>query len=365
MEKMEGEKKKIALVTGGTGFLGKNFTAYLLEKGWEVVCLVRPNSRYAHLKKDGIRLILGDFSQVDVLREAVHGVDAVFHLAAATAAVSIEKMFEVNCSATENLVKVCAEQEKTPVFVYVSSLAAAGPSTVQRPHEESDACRPVSWYGKSKLAAEFTLAQYADRVPISVVRPPIIFGPEDHEMRKWINAIRKTGFFFIPFLRPFRFSMVHSEDVSQLLLLAAEKGERMPYLSADELETFLRRLSSPKKLSEALPVLENGCGIYFASQTEHPTYVEMGRIFGKALGRKFTMILPVSPPVMGLMCFAMHIRAKLTGKTATLNLDKFREVNAGSWSCSAEKARRQLGFQNTDSLAEQCRKTAEWICRNG
>ena len=362
---MEGRERKIALVTGGTGFLGKNFTAYLLEKGWEAVCLVRPNSRHEHLKREGVRLVLGDLTQMDVLREAVQGVDAVFHLAAATAAVSFEKVLGVNCSATENLVKVCAEQERPPVFVYVSSLAAAGPSTVQRPHEENDECRPVSWYGKSKLAAEFTLARYADRVPISIVRPPIIFGPEDHEMRKWINAVRKSGIFFIPFLRPFRFSMVHSEDVSQLLILAAEKGERSPYLPDEAAETLIRQLFSPKKLAEPLPVLEGGRGIYFASQTEHPTYVEMGRIFGKALGRKFTMILPVSLPVMGIMCLAMHIRAKLTGKITTLNLDKFREVNAGSWSCSAEKARRQLGFQNTDSLAEQCRRTAEWICRNG
>ena len=138
---MEGRERKIALVTGGTGFLGKNFTAYLLEKGWEAVCLVRPNSRHEHLKREGVRLVLGDLTQMDVLREAVQGVDAVFHLAAATAAVSFEKVLGVNCSATENLVKVCAEQERPPVFVYVSSLAAAGPSTVQRPHEENDECR--------------------------------------------------------------------------------------------------------------------------------------------------------------------------------------------------------------------------------
>ena len=331
---------KTALVTGATGFLGRNLVTFLLEKGWNVVCLVRPKSKHEHLKVDGVKLVQGDFTQTDALCDAVSGVDVVFHLAGATAADSLEGMMEVNCTFTENLVKACMERVEKPVFVYVSSLAAAGPSTSKRPHVEEDPCAPVSWYGKSKLAAETMLRKYADEMNITVIRPPMLFGPYDHEVSLWINAIRKSGFFFIPFLRTFRFSMAHAEDVCQILYLAAEKGERLPGPENTESQSV-------------------GTGIYYVSQTEHPTYMEMGRLFGKALGRKFTFILPVTPIFLWIVCQIMNLRRKITGKHSAMSRDKFREIMAGSWSCSADKAREQLGFQNAHTLLEQCKSTAE------
>ncbi len=331
-----------ALVTGGTGFLGRNFVKYLLDRGWQVRCLVRPNSQHEMLKEMGAELVLGDFSQKETLKESVNGMDTVFHVAGCVAALSQEKVMEVNCHNTENLVCACIEQENPPVFVYVSSLAAAGPSTSKRPHEENDPCKPISWYGKSKFATEMMLRKYAEKLPITVIRPPMLFGPYDRDVRKWFEAIQNTGIFFIPFLRTFRFSMAHAEDVCQLLVLVAEKGERM-----------IKEPETP------------GQGVYYVSQTEHPTYMEMGKLFGKALGRKRTFILPISPIVMWIFCRFMAYRAKLTQKVTALGMDKYREVMAGSWSCSANKAREQLGFQNQGTLQEQCNRTAKWILEQG
>ena len=354
---------KKALVTGGTGFLGRNFVRFLLDKGWEVTCLVREKSRYGHLTDMGVKIVFGDFFSKNALREAVNGMDFVFHLAAATAAPSFEKMLKINCEATENLLKVCVEQEKKPVFVYVSSLAAAGPSTPERPHEELDKCAPVSWYGKSKLFSETILRTYADRLPITVIRPPMLFGPFDHEVRRWLTAIQKSGIFFIPFLRNFRFSLAHAEDVSSLLLLAAEKGERLPLMESDEAAEIFQILKTnpDRKLQTGILAAEAGKGIYFVSQPETFTYVGLGKLFGKALGRKFTLILPLSPLLMHPACFLMECVSKLTGTPCTLSKDKLREINAGSWSCTADKARKQLGFENLHSLEEQCESTVEWM----
>lgn len=330
---------KIAFVTGGSGFLGRNLTAFLLAEGWKVCCMVRPNSKYEHLKEMGAEILLGDFLTPDVMREGVRDADAVFHLAGCISARSFEEMMQVNCTFTENLIKICAERPTPPVFLYVSSLAAAGPSESKRPHEENDECKPVSFYGTSKLAAENMLRTYADRVPITIIRPPMLFGPYDHEVRQWLQAIQKTGIFFIPMLRSFRFSMAHSEDVCSLLLLAFERGERLPF-------------GNPS---------ERGTGIYYVSQTEHPTYMEMGPLFGRALGRKFTFILPTTPIILWFVCVWNEWRTHVTGRIHALNRDKYREVFAGSWSCSAEKARRTLGFQNLHTLEEQCRLTAQWL----
>jgi nucleoside-diphosphate-sugar epimerase len=179
---------------------------------------------------------------------------------------------------------------------------------------------------------------------ITVIRPPMLFGPYDHEVSIWINAIRKSGIFFIPFIRTYRFSMAHSEDVCQILYLATEKGERLPGPENTESQSV-------------------GTGIYYVSQTEHPTYMEMGRLFGKALGRKFTLILPVTSVLVLFVCLFMNLRRKITGKHYAMSLDKFLEIMAGSWSCSADKARVQLGFQNAHTLLEQCKSTAEWLKR--
>ncbi|MDO4629388.1 MAG: NAD(P)-dependent oxidoreductase [Planctomycetia bacterium] len=335
---MDTKNGKKALVTGGTGFLGRNLVKYLLDRGWNVVCLVRPNSRHGVLTEMGAELVLGDFTQEEILKKAVENVDVVFHVAGCVAALTLEKVMQVNCQYSENLVRVCAEKENPPIFVYVSSLAAAGPSTPERPHEEDDPCKPISWYGKSKFAAEMMLRGYAERLPITVVRPPMLFGPYDHEVVKWFQGIRKSGIFFIPFIRNYRFSMAHVDDVCQLLVLASEKGDRM----VKEPET-------------------QGQAVYYVSQTEHPTYMEMGKIFGTALGRKRTFILPVSPIVMRIVCGVSEFWAQRTGKVTTLGMDKYREVSAGSWSCSADKARKQLGFQNQGTLQEQCNTTAKWI----
>lgn len=352
---------KTAFVTGGTGFLGRNLTAFLLAEGWRVRCLVRSGSKYEHLKEMGAEILLGDFHTPEVLRDGVRGADAVFHLAGCIAAVSPEKMMEVNCTYTENLVKACAERAVPPVFIYVSSLAAAGPSSSKRPHVETDECKPVSNYGKSKLAAENMLRTYADRVPVTVIRPPMLFGPYDHEVRQWLQAIRKTGIFFIPMLRSFRFSMAHSEDVCSLLLLAAEHGERLPFSPAQKNGEKSTEKFEEERAEKSLPKDMTGIGIYYVSQTEHPTYMEMGPLFGKALRRKFTFILPTTPIILRIVCAWNEWRMTRTGRVKALNADKFREINAGSWSCSADKARKQLGFQNLHTLAQQCRLTAEWL----
>lgn len=333
-------KGENVFVTGGTGFVGRNLVEYLLEEGAEVTCLVRKNSRHDFLRRPGIRLVVGELSDEKVLKDCLSGVSRVFHVAGSVAAFSYEEMLAVNCHLTETIAAVCAQQENPPVFLYVSSLAAAGPAeSTTRLWVESDFPRPISDYGRSKLAAEYALRQYAARLPITIVRPPMVFGRYGKEMQKWLQTIRNLGIFFIPACRPYRFSMIDAEDLAKLMVLASEKGERLP---ADE----------------AGVIRNPGEGIYYASHWVYPSYLEMGQLFGSAVGRRHVLTFPISPPVSYLGAYLCYWWSRWCGRPMLPNPDKVREGLAGSWLCSAEKARRQLGFELNEPLETQIQKLA-------
>ncbi|MDO4574371.1 MAG: NAD-dependent epimerase/dehydratase family protein [Planctomycetia bacterium] len=326
------------LVTGATGFVGRNFVSRLLSLGADVVCPVRNAKKAESLAQAGAEIVAGDLADEAFLARSVAGREVVFHIAGSLSAYGYEDMAAVNVGLTEKIVRICASQEKPPVFLYVSSLAAMGPSrSATRPHLEGDVPAPISMYGRSKYAAETMLRKYAGRVPITVVRPPMIFGPGDQEVRKWLETIRRTGFFLIPILRPWHFSMVYVDDVSQVLLLAAEKGERLPATGASR---------------------KPGEGIYFVAQNEHPSYLEMGQLFGDAMGKKRVRTVATSWPLAYLAGFCCECFVRWTGRPPMQpNVDKVREGIAGHWTCSAEKARRQLGFEPEGTLAQQLEKT--------
>ncbi|MDO4571175.1 MAG: NAD-dependent epimerase/dehydratase family protein [Planctomycetia bacterium] len=333
------DKKERAFITGGTGFLGQNLAPFLVERGYEVVCYVRKSSHTDILEKLGATLVYGDLGDEDALAQAMDGASVVFHLAACISALSKKQMMDINCHDTEVVARAAARQNPLPKFIYVSSLAAAGPSSFSRPHTEDDTPSPISNYGHSKLAAEEALRQFAPKLEITILRPGIIFGPHDHEVRKWLVAIKLSGIFFIPALRKYRFSFIHAEDMCDAMILAAERGERLPaQKSADH----------------------PGEGIYYVAHPQNLNYFEMGKIMGKAVGRK-AFVLPVSVPTMWIAGLGGEIIGRIRRKPCALNRDKCREALAGSWTCSAQKAVEQLGFKNRRSLQEQFDDAASFL----
>ena len=144
----------IAVVTGGTGFIGRNLIGRLVRDGHEVRCLVRPGGRDA---PEGSQRFLIRFEDQRSLQDcaAFEGANVVFHLAAATKALREEHFTTANVVPTRNLLNALKQRRLYPKIVYVSSQAAAGPAhdrnypvtDVYEPH-------PVEAYGLSKLAAE-------------------------------------------------------------------------------------------------------------------------------------------------------------------------------------------------------------------
>lgn len=330
------------LVTGATGFIGFHLVKALVARGDGVTCLVRSSSSLDRIQPLGVQLAYGDVTDAASLPAAVAGKSVVYHVAGCTRALTRRQLYRVNQEGCRNMAEACATAANPPVLVLVSSLAAAGPSAPDRLRVETDPCQPVSDYGRSKRAGELAAEQFADRVPITVVRPPIVLGEADAVGLSMFSAVARSRVHFVVGLAPRRYSVIHAADLAELLILAAERGSRV-------LPPGLRHDAT----TEAQ-------GYYFAAGEEHPTFGQLGRLIAEALGCRFVVVLPVALPVAWLAAASTELVGQICRRPFYFRLDKWREASASSWACSPAKAADELGFTARRPLIERLRQTVQW-----
>ena len=262
-----------------------------------------------------------------------------------------QEMTDINATAFRNVVAACADRPTPPALVYVSSLAAAGPSSADRPRIESDPPAPVSNYGRTKRAAEVIAEQYAAQVPITIVRPPIVYGEGDQNLRSVFRSVFRLGVHLAFGVAYSRYSLIHVSDLVDALILCAARGSRLS--PADV--TRGPGASAVGVLSE-----EPG-GYYFVAGDEQPTFAELGTLIGVALGRARVFICRSSGTLLlWPMAAAAEVVGRLRGQPFIFNFDKVREARAGSWTCSAQAIRSQCGFVPCAPLVDRLRQTANW-----
>jgi nucleoside-diphosphate-sugar epimerase len=331
------------LVTGASGFIGRHLVRRLIERGARVSCLVRAGSPSDGLSSAGSRLIVGDAtdraSMDHALAESQPGV--VYHLAGLVKAVRASDFARVNAGGVAAVAAACAGRGERPVLLVVSSLAAAGTCAMDHPREESDNPAPVSAYGCSKLVGELAAARLAGELPITLVRPPIVFGPGDRGVLEMFRPIARWGVHFTPGRHPQRLSLVHVADLVEGLLLAAGKGERLD------------------------PHGPPGQGLYSFADAESPTYAELGQAIATALGKDHVAIVRLPKPLLRLIGRCGDALGHMSQRPGWLNSDKVADALAGSWMCSSAKARAQLEWAPAATLAERLRETALWYRQAG
>lgn len=319
-----------AFITGSTGFIGRNLIESLSLAGIPCVCLVRRGADIRHLQRPGVRCVFGSLEQPTTYAESLGECDQVIHLAGLTHALGANELMRVNALACGHLADACIAASVRRV-VYVSSLAAAGPSSAQGPPlVESDPPAPISDYGRSKLQGEQEFRLRAAALRTSVIRPGVVFGPGDKKLAQMINGIARWRVHVAVGRPDPPLAFIHVNDLVRLILAVAAAGETL------------------KPVSDG--IVDHGSGIYFAcDDREFLTFSDFGRRIGHAFGPKIR-VWQMRQPVGYGVAWVLQTWGILRGKPAFLNVDKIREATAPAWTCSAQKARQQFGFEPARSL---------------
>lgn len=329
-------------VTGANGFIGSHLVRELVRRGLRCKCLVRSTSKVDVLPREGIEIVRGAIEEPETYAAALEGCDTVIHAAGLTHSLHTARMYQINGAACATLADACLATRQPPRLVYVSSLAAAGPPPRNKTLRiESDSPQPISLYGQSKRQGELALTERADRLPITVIRPGVVYGPGDLKLAEMIRPIYRWRLHVVVGFRTPPLALIHVDDLVQLILSAAERGETLR------------------------PELDSSQGYYFAcDDSEFPTYWEFGQRIARSLDRR-VFVWPLWRWVAMCVGFSAQTAAKLRRRSSFLTVDKIREATVRSWACSSHKAQQQLGFAPAKSLDEYLGETSRSYVEGG
>ncbi|MGH7293378.1 MAG: NAD-dependent epimerase/dehydratase family protein, partial [Polyangiaceae bacterium] len=324
------------LVTGASGFLGGHVAEALSARGDEVRALVRKTSNRKHLEGlPKVELFEGSIEQVERVREAVDGVDAVVHCAGIVKARGLDEFFAVNVGGTSNLVEAARHArhagKRLERFVHVSSLEACGPSADGAP-VPLDQENPVTSYGRSKLAAEKVVLSAKDDMPVVILRPAAIYGPRDVEVLDAFKSV-KRGLFPVINCGRSKTIWIYASDCAEVCLRAIDAD--VP--------------------SGRVYFVDDGCGA-IDMQT-------MFSDFEKALGRKAVRAkLPL--PVLLAVARGVEAFGRLTNRPVMLTREKANML-VQDWVCSSEATREELGWQPKVPWQQGVKQAVAWYQDHG
>lgn len=322
------------LVTGGSGFLGSHVAEQLAQAGHTVRALVRKSSNRKFLSTlPGIEFAEGTVEDKKSIDEAIRGVDAVVHSAGLVKARGESEFFACNTQGTINLLEAAIEHAPgLKRFVHVSTLEACGPSLDGRP-VPADQERPVTAYGRSKLAAEKACIERRDALPVVILRPAAIYGPRDVEILEAFRAVRRRQYPVI--------------------------GD------GTMLGCYTYGPDCAKACIRAIDADVPSGSMYFVDDGEPMTMARaMGELLPEALGTRPLVRFGVPFPVLRLASIGVETYGRVRGKAVMLTREKVNMLRH-HWVCDSEKTREELGWQPEVRFPDGARLTARWYEENG
>ncbi|ACI21116.1 NAD-dependent epimerase/dehydratase family protein [Thermodesulfovibrio yellowstonii] len=314
------------LITGATGFIGSHLTEALLNENFDVYCIVRNPLKLRFLQGLNVKIIQGDCSQKETIEKIRWDFDYIFNLSGITKATHPEEFFQSNYLGTKNLVEVVAERNPSlKRFVHVSSLAAVGPCRDGKPVDEKTEPAPISEYGKSKLMGEKAVEFFKDKLPITIIRPPAVYGPRDSDFLTFFKMI-KVG--VVLYLTEAIYSMIYVNDLVNGIITASKSEKAVG-------ETFFIAESQPYDTHQIVEAISDAVG-------KRPVKIKIPK---------------------GIGMFFIRVFQKFD-KKSIINSDKLKELVQPCWVCDTQKAEQLLGFKTKTKLKEGMEWTAKWYRMN-
>ncbi len=322
-----------ALVTGATGFIGSHLVEHLLEQGHEVSILTRPGSDRSRLDGRPIDVHVADPTDAPALGRALRGIDLVFHVAGFMRGRRWPEYVAGNIEPARALASAAADLDNPPRrLLYISSLAAGGPAPTPEPLTEDDPPRPIDHYGRSKLEAEQQIMAVGDRLPVTIIRPPVVYGPNDRNFLPLIRTAQRFGIAPTIGSPKKRISTIHAHDLARGALLAA--------------------------------TMDKAAGRLYYLTTHTATLAEMVDAIALALGRRLRR-LRIPGWVARLAGEVGQLRWAISGRPQLLARRKVRDMLQPRWICSSRRAEHDLGFHGVFNFQDGMRHTAAAYARQG
>ncbi len=317
------------LVTGATGFLGSHIAEQLARDGHSVRTLVRRSSNRRFLAAFPHEEAIGDVTDPSSLPQALDSVDVVVHAAGLVKARSAAQFDAVNAGGTANL--LAAADEATPDlrrFVYISSLAAHGPSEDGRPRPVDAPANPLTAYGRSKLRGEELVGAWSGSSRAVIIRPATVYGPRDPGLLPFFSLTRWR---LAPLLMGGRnrISIIYAEDaaraIAQTCTAEAEVAGKTYFLDDGNVYSW----------RDLLAAVEEAVG-HRALRLNSPHFA-----FNAAALVSETYGFILRRPVM-------------------LTREKVLEMSQPYWVCSCEMLRQDIGWSPQIDITEGAKLTAQW-----
>jgi dihydroflavonol-4-reductase len=322
-----------ALVTGANGFIGSHLVDQLLASGCMVHGLVRQSSDLKWLNVSKVNLHRIDFARVDSIVPSLEDFDYIFHCAGLTKAKSRSNYFQVNANACSNLYEQCQKRTgRIKRIIHLSSLAATGPSRRGSLVDEITPCRPVTFYGQSKLAGEEIALQYSSSLPITVLRPPVVYGPREENFFTFIKLIQKGWGLQIGKAGK-ELSLIYISDLIRAILLASD------------------------------PSKQKGSS-FFVTDGHVYTWEQISKECARLMN---VQVKTLKIPEVVLMPLAMLFEscAKFSSKPALFDRQRMIDIRQSSWSASSEKFFKVFDFEPQYELSQGLVETIKWYLQKG
>lgn len=324
------------LITGATGFVGGHLVKAAHDAGHNIFLLVRENSNRSYLNFSDITFLNAELTDKNALEEAFLELenkkvklDFVIHCAAVTKAKSLDGFLKVNTEGTESLLGFIKKyQAQIKQFVFVSSLAASGPTDFGKTISVEDE-NPITDYGRSKLAAEKITKKSG--LPYVIFRPTAVYGPREKDIFTLFEIVYKGT---LPLIGAHQqaLTFVYVHDLVTLLLSAL----KTPTIN----KTYF--------VTDGNVYDKSALGNYIAKQRNKSPI-------------RFTIPLGI----VKVLSFFSQTFYGLQGKLAPLNSEKYKELKAASWNCDVKETSKDFNFLPDYNLEKGVKETALWYEKEG